>query len=165
MSPAARSLLWQSALILLLGAALGLTVNHRLLRAALAGTPLPARDVSAAPAPAPVAYPQPVLLADVRTLLDQGGVAVDARNVELFAAGHLPGALSLPLEEARGGALPAGRLPVGKVLIVYCNGYGCSDSFDLAVLLIAAGHAEVKVYEGGFPEWRDAGLPVVKGAP
>lgn len=158
-----RRLLIEAAVILLAGAVIGFTVNHRLVLDALSGR-------VAAPAPpvaAPVAtYPTPVTLAEVRELAAAGAVLVDARAPELFAEGHLPGARSLPLGEAES-LLDALRreVPAETVLIVYCSGYGCPDSFDLGVKLLAAGWRDVRVYEGGFPEWRDAGLPVAKGAP
>ncbi len=57
------------------------------------------------------------------------------------------------------------KVAVEKTLVAYCNGYGCPDSFDLGLRLIREGYRDVRVYEGGLPEWRDAGLPVVKGQP
>ncbi len=54
-------------------------------------------------------------------------------------------------------------IPAGRTLITFCSGYGCPDSFDLAVLLQQAGYRDVRVFEGGFPQWRDAGLPVEAG--
>ena len=50
-------------------------------------------------------------------------------------------------------------------MILYCSGYGCPDSFDLGQILLEEGFRDVRVYEGGMPEWRDQGLPVEKGAP
>jgi rhodanese-related sulfurtransferase len=110
--------------------------------------------------------PQPVLLAEVRELVNSGAVPVDARDGALFSDGHLPGAVSLPLGEVES-RLAGFRQQVaeGKTLVAYCNGYGCPDSFDLGQLLIKAGYRDVRVFEGGFPEWRDAGLPVLKGQP
>jgi 3-mercaptopyruvate sulfurtransferase SseA len=49
------------------------------------------------------------------------------------------------------------------VLVLYCSGYGCPDSFDLGIILLAEGYRDVRVFEGGFPEWADAGLPVERG--
>jgi rhodanese-related sulfurtransferase len=54
-------------------------------------------------------------------------------------------------------------VPEDRPLITYCNGYGCPDSYDLAVLLLEAGYRRVWVFEGGFPAWRDAGLPAKRG--
>ena len=164
MTPLHRTLL-EVVAIALLGLLAGLAVNHRLVLDAFSGR-------LGAPAPAPVAatattaVPQPVLLAEVRDLLAAGALPVDARDEALYVDGHLPGALSLPLGDVVNRLDSFRRQVAGeRTLVLYCNGYGCPDSFDLGVQLIAAGYHDVKVYEGGFPEWHDAGLPVVKGAP
>ncbi len=106
-------------------------------------------------------YPAPALLAEVRTLLAAGALAVDARAPELYGAGHLPGAFSLPLADLD--AELSGfrqQVPADRVVVTYCSGYGCPDSFDLALRLVQAGYRRVRVFEGGFPQWQDAGLPV-----
>ena len=160
MTPLQRTLI-EVLLIALLGLLAGLAVNHRLVLDAFAGR-------LAAPGPvattANAALPQPVLLAEVRELVAAGALPVDARDAALYADGHLPGAISLPLGEA-GAKLPEFQQEVdpGTSLILYCNGYGCPDSFDLGVHLLKSGYRDVRVYEGGFPEWRDAGLPVSRG--
>lgn len=153
--------LLDALLLAVLGASIGLAVNHRLVFDAFAG-----RIVSPAPTleTSQVRLPQPVLLAEVRELVGAGALPVDARDAAFYTEGHLPGAISLPLGEA-GAKLSEFQQTVnaGKPLILYCNGYGCPDSFDLGLLLLNAGYRDVRVYEGGFPEWRDAGLPVSKG--
>ena len=162
MTPLQRTLL-ESMVIALLGLLAGLAINHRLVLDAFAGR---LAAPPAATAPAAAAVPQPVLLADVRELLAAGALPIDARDDALYADGHLPGAISLPLGEvaARLDSFRQ-RVALERTLVLYCNGYGCPDSFDLGLQLIAAGYRDVKVYEGGFPEWHDAGLQVVKGAP
>lgn len=157
-----QRILFEAVLIAALGAAIGLAVNHRLLSDAFTGqlaVPEPVTSVAGA------LLPQPVLLAEVRELASSGAVLIDARDGALYADGHLPGALSLPLGEIE--VQLAGfrqKVETGKTLIAYCNGYGCPDSFDLGMRLLKEGYRDVRVFEGGFPEWRDAGLPVVKGA-
>ena len=47
-------------------------------------------------------------------------------------------------------------------LVLYCSGFDCHDSKTLGDKLIQAGFRQVFVFEGGFPEWRDAGYPVDK---
>lgn len=161
MSPLPRTLL-DAILIAALGATIGLAVNHRLVGDAFSGRLAAPAAVAATPA---ARLPQPVLLAEVRELAATGAVPVDARDAALYAEGHLPGAISLPLGEAD--ARLAGfraQVDVRRTLVLYCNGYGCPDSFDLGLQLIKAGYQDVRVFEGGFPEWRDAGLPVEKGA-
>ena len=150
----------QAVLIALLGVLAGLAINHRLVLDAFSG-----RLAAAPPVSAPTArLPQPALLAEVRELVAAGALPVDARDATLYADGHLPGAYSLALGEVDTGLDGFRRsVDVGRTLVVYCNGYGCPDSFDLGVRLLEAGYRDVRVFEGGFPEWRDAGLAVDKG--
>ena len=154
-----QRILLEALIIFALGAVFGLSFHYRLIfNAFAAGT----ADVAAFPALSSAkSYPVPVSLAQVQDLLAGGALAVDARIPELYREGHLPGAVSLPLVEIESG-LPFFRqqIPATKALVVYCNGYACSDSFDLAMLLLRAGYENVRVFEGGLPQWRDAGLPV-----
>jgi rhodanese-related sulfurtransferase len=157
-----RRILLEAAVIVLLGVVLGLSFNGRLLLKVFSGGP---------PQPSAVVesralYPQPVDLAEVRELAAAGAVLLDARTAELYADGHLPGARSLPLGEMDEG-LAAFRqtVPTDAVIVTYCSGYGCPDSFDQGVRLLAEGWRDVRVFEGGYPEWHDAGLPVEQGAP
>jgi rhodanese-related sulfurtransferase len=151
----------EAALIAVLGIVVGLASNQRLIRDAFAGR-LTAPQSAAARSAATL--PQPVLLAEVRELLAAGALPIDAREADLHAAGHLPGALSVPFgtAEARLDELRR-QVAADRTLVLYCSGYGCPDSFDLGLLLMAAGYLDVRVFEGGFPEWRDAGLPVEAG--
>jgi len=157
-----RRILLEAAVIVLLGAVIGFSFNGRLLLNVFSGR-LPQTPVEAGPK---TLYPVPVDLAAVRELATAGAVLVDARAAELYADGHLPGARSLPLGEVDD-QLESFRqaVPIDATLITYCNGYGCPDSFDLGVRLLAEGWRDVRVFEGGLPEWHDAGLPVEGGAP
>lgn len=161
-SPDFRRILLEAAVIVLLGVVLGLSFNGRLLMNVFSGRPAPPPVVTVDR----TRYPLPVELAEVRELLAAGAALVDARATELYADGHLPGALSLPLAEMDAQLETLRQaVPLDRVLISYCNGYGCPDSFDQGVRLLAAGWQEVRVFEGGYPEWRDAGLPVERGEP
>lgn len=152
---------FEALLLLLFGLLLGFLVNHRLVLAASAGRLTP---VVKAAESLQARLPQPVLLAEMRELVGSGALLIDARDATLYAEGHLPGALSLPLGEVEAQLLQfRQRTAVASTLVVYCNGYGCPDSFDLGVRLLNEGFADVRVFEGGFPEWRDAGLPIATG--
>ncbi len=92
-------------------------------------------------------------------------LVIDARDRFEYDEGHIPGAISLPADEAvtdpaRLQALDTG----GRPLIVYCGGGTCETSLDVAYELIAVGHERVAVYMGGFPEWLDAGNDVAVDA-
>ena len=164
MSGELRRILLEAAVILALGVVVGLSINYRLVLDVFSG-----RMTAQVPVVADAAvelYPVPVDLQRLQTLLGQGALLVDARAVELYAEGHLQGARSLPLGELSSRLTEfRATVPLETTLILYCSGYGCPDSFDLGVLLLKEGYQDVQVFEGGLPEWRDAGLPVEKGAP
>ena len=142
-------------MIATLGMLVGFTANIGLLRQVVEG------GATRAELPASEQLPVPVMLDEVQELLADGALPVDARLPEQYAEGYLPNARNLPLSELEM-FLDAfkGGVETNRVLIVYCNGYGCPDSFDLAQVLIREGYRDVRVFEGGFPEWQDAGLPV-----
>jgi len=51
-----------------------------------------------------------------------------------------------------------------RPLLLYCSGFGCTDSFDLGQRLMAEGYQTVYVFEDGFPAWEAAGLPISREA-
>lgn len=159
-----RRILLEACVLVALGSLIGLSLNYQLVLDAFAGR------VAPPPRPAaqqPVAaLPLPVVVDEVAELAAAGALLVDARAVEVYAEGHLAGAVSLPLGEIDE-RLPGFRqdVPPERTLVIYCSGFGCPDSFDLGLLLIAAGYRDVRVFEGGFPEWRDTGRPWERGAP
>ncbi|SNB48028.1 rhodanese-like domain-containing protein [Geobacter sp. DSM 9736] len=155
------------ALLLLVATLIGSIWNQKLLRQAWTGklaAPAPAEAPTSAPA---AAVPLPVGLMQVKDFFDRNeAVIVDARDRETFTNGRIRGALSLPLGEADTAiARLKEKVPPESLIIIYCNGYGCHDSMELGRKLIAAGYGSVFVFEGGYPEWRDAGYPVEGNAP
>lgn len=146
------------------GALFGLSLNYRLILDAFSGH-LVSQQSQIAKENISTSLPMPVLIDEVRQVQASGGVIVDARNPELYAEGHIEGAVSLPMVEIDI-ALPGFLALVGRntTLVTYCSGFGCPDSFDLGLRLIEAGYKDVRVFEGGFPEWRDADLPIAGGS-
>jgi rhodanese-related sulfurtransferase len=159
-----KRLFTEMAVIFLSAAAFGIAWNHRLLETAWTG-----RNVATSPAPAPTAgeapIPLPLGLQQVKELYDRNEATfVDARDRAAFAEGHIMGAVSLPVGEAEGElARFRDKVPLTATIVVYCNGYSCHDSKTLADRLIGAGWRQVYVFEGGYPEWRDAAYPVGRG--
>jgi rhodanese-related sulfurtransferase len=81
---------------------------------------------------------------------------LDVRPAEEYAAGHIPGALNVPvamLEDF------LSRLPRRKEVVAYCRGPYCLMSFEAVEKLRKRGWRARRL-ENGFPEWRAAGLPV-----
>jgi rhodanese-related sulfurtransferase len=98
-------------------------------------------------------------VADVAQALAAGErdfVLIDARSDEAFAAGHVPGAISLP--HSRITAETAAALPEGLV-VAYCWGPSCNGATRAAVRLAEHGRP-VKEMLGGFEYWRREGHPV-----
>jgi len=161
-----RPILLEVLVIVVLGMVIGLSVNLKLVHQVIKGqSPVQHASEIKGDSQTTTGYPQPVDLESLQLALDNKELRlIDARIAELYAEGHLPGAFSLPLDEIdhRLDAFQR-QFSLKQKLAVYCNGYGCPDSFDLALKLIAAGFEDVLVYEGGFPEWRDAGLPIHQG--
>jgi len=87
-------------------------------------------------------------------------VVVDLRPDEEYEAGHIAGAISIPLAELE--AHLAG-LPAGVEIVAYCRGPFCALAPQGVALLRRAGRRARRL-EDGFPEWRLAGLPVATGA-
>ena len=144
------------------GTLVGLTLNHQLVMAAFSGT-LTAEQCqpTGKEVEASAVLPLPALLDDVQQAADFDMLIVDARSPELYERSHILGAVSLPMvdvEERLSDFME--RVPKNRSIIVYCSGFGCPDSFDLGVRLLEEGYQDVRVFEGGFPEWHDAGLPV-----
>lgn len=167
----AKRLATEMAVIVLIAAVIGIAWNHRLLLNVFREEGVQAQQTpnTAPQAPSTTATAAsaalPLGLMQVKELFDTGeAVIIDARDRETFRKGHIKGAISLPVGEA-GGLIPpfAERTPKDKLLVVYCGGYDCHDSKLLGEKLLAAGFSQVFVYEGGFPEWQDAGHPVAKG--
>ena len=92
---------------------------------------------------------------ELATRLSQGDVVVLAVRPEPeYRAGHIAGALSVPLS-----ALPSFELPLRREVVAYCRGPYCVYADD-AVRLLRQRGVDARRLDVGFPEWRRAGLPV-----
>jgi rhodanese-related sulfurtransferase len=102
--------------------------------------------------------------AEAEDLWRAGETFVDARAADLYREGHVPRALSAPAGEAED-RLPTffERLPLEGILVIYCEGGDCQSSLSLAKRLSKEGFRDIRVFSGGWEEWRKAGLPVEKG--
>lgn len=94
---------------------------------------------------------------EVLDRLKRGIVTVlDVRPQEEYAAGHLPGAINVPVDRLED---YLAKLPKRKEVIAYCRGPYCVMSFDAVEKLRNMGW-KARRLEAGFPEWRAAGHPV-----
>lgn len=83
-------------------------------------------------------------------------VLVDVRPEPEYRAGHIPGALSIPIDLLE---IRLSTIPSGKEVVAYCRGPYCLLSVDAVERLRAHGIAAVRL-EDGLPEWKAAGLPL-----
>jgi rhodanese-related sulfurtransferase/predicted transcriptional regulator len=89
--------------------------------------------------------------------LRQGDVVVlDVRPQPEYEAGHIPGALSVPVTDVKSRLR---EVPGGSEIVAYCRGPYCLYA-DEAVRLIRDEGRPATRLEEGFPEWKAAGLPV-----
>ncbi len=103
---------------------------------------------------------EPVGSAELLERVKRHGVVVlDVRPSEEYASGHIPGAISIPLEELDQRLV---SLPRDAEIVAYCRGPYCLLA-PRAVGLLRERGFQARRLEDGFPEWRLAGLPVAVG--
>ena len=104
---------------------------------------------------------EPVTSKELRRLMRGGEVTVlDVRPRDEYEAGHVAGALSVPVAEL---AHRLRELPKSREVIAYCRGPYCVYSLEAVTLLRKRGY-EARRAEEGFPDWRAEGLPVASGS-
>lgn len=89
-------------------------------------------------------------------LSDGSVIVLDVRPEEEYRAGHIPGALSLPVD-VLGAALQ--RLPRDREMVAYCRGPYCVFSDEAVAFLRSRGYRARRLQQG-LPDWRAAGMPV-----
>lgn len=88
---------------------------------------------------------------ELRKRLKRGEVVlVDVRPEEEFAAGHIEGARSIPLDELE---QRLAELPADRDVVAYCRGPFCAYAHEAVRQLQEAGRSALRL-EDGWPEWR-----------
>ncbi|HKO86731.1 MAG TPA: metalloregulator ArsR/SmtB family transcription factor [Actinomycetota bacterium] len=87
---------------------------------------------------------------------DEDLVVLDMRPAAEHAAGHLPGAVSIPVEELR---RRMAELPRDREIVAYCRGPYCAFAHEAVAVLREEGFTARRL-EDGLPEWQAAGLAV-----
>jgi rhodanese-related sulfurtransferase/DNA-binding MarR family transcriptional regulator len=101
---------------------------------------------------------QPVTREELARRLQDGDnlVVLDVRPAAEYAAGHLPGAVSIPVGELH---RRLAELPGDRDIVAYCRGPYCAFAHEAVGLLREEGFAARRL-EDGLPEWQAAGLAV-----
>lgn len=160
-----KHILLEMSVIVLVAVIVGIIWNHRMLLDVYSGKVAESGAASTS-SREPAAALLPAGLMQVRELFEgKEAVFIDAREGGVFRQGHIKGAVSLPVGELDA-RLPDfhAKVPLDATLVIYCSGFGCHDSRTVGQKLLQSGYKQILIFEGGFPEWKDAGLPV-EGSP
>ncbi len=85
-----------------------------------------------------------------------GVMLLDVRPLEEFAAGHIPGARSIPTSQLE---KRLRELPKRNEIIAYCRGPYCVFADEAVRLLRSRGYRAVRL-DAGLPDWKAQGFPV-----
>lgn len=103
---------------------------------------------------------EPVAMAELmKRARSKQVVILDTRPASEYVAGHIPGALSIPVEDLQ---RRLKELAKGRDYVAYCRGPYCIYA-DRAVEVLRANGRRARRLVEGFPEWRSAGFPVAEG--
>jgi rhodanese-related sulfurtransferase/DNA-binding transcriptional ArsR family regulator len=87
-------------------------------------------------------------------------VILDTRPASEYIAGHIPGAISIPVDDLQ---RRLKELTKNREYVAYCRGPYCIYA-DRAVAILLATGRRARRLAAGFPEWRSAGFPVSQGS-
>jgi DNA-binding transcriptional ArsR family regulator len=103
---------------------------------------------------------RPVNHRELATMLKSGeALVIDVRPPEEYEAGHITGAVNIPLNIL---SRRLTALPRGKEVVAYCRGPYCMLAFEAVKRLRGRGYRARRLEEG-FPEWKAEGRPVAGG--
>ncbi len=103
---------------------------------------------------------EPIDRAELVRRLKAGTVTlIDVRPAEEYDAAHIPGAVSVPLDQIAAFAKTAAKR---RTIVAYCRGPYCVLSLQAVAALRKRGLTAMRV-EDGISEWRAAGLPLERG--
>lgn len=102
---------------------------------------------------------EPLSIDELRRRIADGEplLVLDVRPREEYEAGHIPGAVSVPLDEL---LERLDELPLDREVVAYCRGPHCVLAPEAVARLHEAGHPRVRRLTDGLPQWRRADLPV-----
>lgn len=103
---------------------------------------------------------KPVKREELLQLVSSGeAVVVDVRPAGEYQAGHIPGAISIPLDSL---SKHLAKLPKEQEIVAYCRGPYCLFAFEAVSQLRSLGY-KARRLEDGYPEWKAGQLPVEEG--
>jgi rhodanese-related sulfurtransferase len=148
----------EAILLILVGASLGFLYSAATEKGVFA------RQAPAGPVGgAGVATPQMISQEEVWSLYQTGSALfIDSRHDFDFRAGHIKGAVNVPLKDFELQKSPLKDVLRDRLLVIYCDGAECNSSIELAVRLAKEGFRNVRISFGGWREWVEAQHPTEK---
>jgi len=90
----------------------------------------------------------------VHKLLDSDTVFIDARFARDYKAGHLDGAISVPVDANDVECQKAtADIPKDARIVMYCQSASCTFAEKVAIKLITDGYSNISIFRGGWAEW------------
>lgn len=120
-----------------------------------------AKTITKVIAPLPTGVTR-ISAADLQQLLKKGGdnfLLIDSRPAGRYAQGHLPGAVSIPLNELEKEGAKLLPTDQAKTLIFYCGGLSCMLSPKSATIAVKLGSKDVRMFPEGEPGWKKLDYP------
>ncbi|MBL7106452.1 MAG: hypothetical protein ISS77_02430 [Phycisphaerae bacterium] len=91
----------------------------------------------------------------VSKLLNTDTVFIDARLGRDFKAGHIDGAINVPVDICdKGRSAALGGIDKNAHVVVYCQSAGCKFANKLAIKLNSDGFSNLSIFKGGWNEWK-----------
>jgi len=98
-----------------------------------------------------------------RHYAEDNALFIDTRTLEKYRLGHIPRAISIPMETFDYATPILTNTPKDQKIITYCDGEICSQSIDMAVYLDELGFSDVYFFVGGWLQWQENGFPLTEG--
>lgn len=144
-------------------------MKRMILAAMLAASAFAWNAIAATPPPV---EPDEVVNEQMVTFYEQGAIGktvwvVDSRPAGKFLSGHIPGAISLPLDRLmkEPASVDAMGIPKTGKVIFYCAGRECTLSVDSAAIFRKMGYGDAWVYRNGVPGWNQKAQPLLAEEP
>ena len=102
--------------------------------------------------------PQNISLQEVHKYFFNGSaIFINARAKKKYEKGHIPGAISIPVNDIHPDSIDLSDLDPQQKIIVYCDDPDCSLSMELAAIIERKGFNDVYFFTGGWQKWSKAG--------
>lgn len=95
-----------------------------------------------------------------KKLFDQEALFIDLRKENMWNSGRIPGAVWLEMKSAFNQEALEAEVGKNEALVFYCSGVRCPRSAKACKKALGWGFTNVNYFRGGFPAWKNAGLPI-----